>query len=135
MLYPESEFPFYRVTNQTICSAESSTNHKIILESGSLASSANVKFSNLSLNKFLSKINIDPNGVLFTEHKSFPGALKIPSSDNYNEFNKLREELASKYSNVEFTGASSGYCCTTLNDQIIQALKFFETAGGSLWAK
>ena len=55
LLYPESEFPFYRVTNQTICSAESSTNHKIILESGSLASSANVKFSNLSLNKFLSK--------------------------------------------------------------------------------
>ncbi len=132
LLDSESNFPFYRATNQTICSAESSINHKIILESGRFASSADDTFSNVSLNNFLSKINIDPNGVLFMQHKSFPGALKIPSSDNYNEFNKLREELASVYSNVEFTGASSGYCCVTLNDQIIQALKIFETAGGSL---
>ena len=128
----DNDFPFYRVTNQTICSAESSANHKIILESGKFSNSEGNLFPNSCLNNFLNKINIDPNGVLFMQHKSFLGALKIPSSDNYNEFNKLREELASTYSNVEFTGASSGYFCATLNDQIIQALKIFETAGGSL---
>lgn len=132
LLNLDNDFPFYRVTNQTICSSESSVNHKIILESGKFSNSEDNLFPNSCLNNFLNKINIDPNGVLFMQHKSFPGALKIPSSDNYNDFNKLREELASTYSNVEFTGASSGYCCVTLNDQIIQALKIFETAGGSL---
>ena len=131
LLNLDNDFPFYRVTNQTICSAVSSVNHKIILESGKFLNSEDNLFSNSSLNNFLKKINIDPSGVLFMQHKSFNGALKIPSIDNFNEFNNLRDELVSKFSNVEFTGASSGYCSTTLNDQIIQALKIFETAGGA----
>jgi hypothetical protein len=123
---PEESSPFYRVTNQSMCFGEPCAEHKIILECNSSnfqSSSYESQDVNVAMNTALQKYGIDPIAVTSVHHRTFKGALAIPSSASMAQFNGLRDRIAHELPKVELIGASSGYVSVTLNDHIIQALK------------
>jgi hypothetical protein len=126
---PEVESPFYRITNQTICSGSEESHHKIILECNSCNWSEEGRDQYDILSSALRRYAIDPESVVTWCRRRFTGALAIPSYAQMNEFNYQRDYIAQRFHNIELIGASSGYISVTLNDHIIQALKVAQKEG------
>lgn len=124
----EGTSPFYRVTNQSICSGAQCAEHKIILECNSTNWESRLDKSR-ELNSALMKYGIDPASVTSVHHRTFNGALSIPSHAGMEQFKCWRNRVAHELPDVELIGASSGYVSVTLNDHIIQALKIADQEG------
>lgn len=129
MIDSEANSPFYRVTNQSICSGSLATEHKIILECNSVNWNEESPESGSILDEAICRYGIDPKAVVFKQHRSFNGALAIPTTVKMHEFNRLRQRVAETFHNVRLIGASSGFVSVTLNDHIIQALKIAQEEG------
>lgn len=129
LIDPEVESPFYRVTNQSICSGEKSDLHKIILECNSSNWIAEAPDSQALLNDALRRYKINPIAVESCHRRSFRNALTIPSTFHKDEFNRRHQIVSKKFPEVELIGPSSGYVSVTLNDHIIQALKISQKQG------
>jgi len=129
MIDSEANSPFYRVTNQSICSGALTTEHKFILECNSVNWHEESPESCFILDETLRRYGIDPKAVVFKQHRSFKGALAIPTTAKMHEFNRFRQRVAETFPNVNLIGASSGFISVTLNDHIIQALKIAQEEG------
>ncbi len=129
LIDPEVDSPFYRVTNQSICAGATPAQHKIILECSSGKWDEESPNSSAALDGALRRYGIDPEAVTSYQRRSFKGALVIPSYVQMSEFNRRRERVAHRFSDVELIGTSSGYVSVTLNDHIIQALKIAHREG------
>jgi len=132
LIDPEKKSPFYRVTNQTICSGLESEKHKIILECNSKNWDEGNPDRQLIFDASLKRYGINPAYVISCVHKNFSGALAIPSVKNWREFDLLKMATIKKFPDIYLMGLSSGYSSVTLNDHIIQALKIAHLEGVSL---
>lgn len=129
LIDPGTESPFYRVTNQSICSGNAGEHHKIIFECNSVNWEEESIGNSLVLDTALHRYGIDAGSVAYCQRRSFKGALAIPSNAQMKEFNYLRDRVIQAFPDVELIGPSSGYVSVTLNDQIIQALKIAQQEG------
>ena len=125
----EVDSPFYRVTNQTICSGTPSMRHKIILECNSANWDETRPDKSAVIDAFLHRYGVDPAAVESCHRRSFTAALAIPSQAQRDEFNAQRQQILRSFPDIELIGPSSGYVSVTLNDQIIQALKIAQREG------
>jgi hypothetical protein len=126
---PEIDSPFYRVTNQTICTGSMLSQHKIILECNSCNWNEDSHVQDDLLCAALTRYGINPASVASWCRRRFKSALAIPSYAQMVEFNRQRDYIADKFPDIELIGASSGYTSITLNDHIIQALKVAQKEG------
>lgn len=126
---PEPESPFYRVTNQSICSGQLSQIHRVTLECNSKNWDEKNPNNQQILNNSLRRYGIDPASVRQCTHKHFAGALSIPSVENRDSFNSHRAKVYESFPEIYLIGHSSGYMSVTLNDQILQALKIAHLEG------
>lgn len=129
LIDPERDSPFYRITDQNVCSGEQGAEHKIILECNSSNWDEQSPQRNQRLEAALRRYGIDPAAVLSCERRSFNGALSIPSQAQMEQFNQRRQRIVQTFSQVTLIGAASGYVSVTLNDHIIQALKIAHQEG------
>jgi hypothetical protein len=122
LLDPESDSPFYRVTNQTVCAAEKASMHDITLE----VNSQNILELDEESNIFkssLAKYKISEDAIKYLKKYSFSNALAIPCKDAESEFMFIRSEIENSFAGLHLIGPSSGYVSVTFNDQVIQALR------------
>ena len=118
----DSDFPFYRVTNQTLCSNINNSYDQVIMES-STEGWQEFDLDNQSIfSKVIKKYDISFKSILSYDVKSFSG-MSIPSSLAMERFNKTKIKIEEQFPQVFLIGKSSGYDSNTLNDQIIQSLK------------
>lgn len=127
LLDPDAGSPFYRVTNQTRCCGREDDEQQIILECNSENWRDNA--SEQQLSAALKRYGIAPEAVLEQTHKTFSGALAIPSYEGMVEFETLRKAVKQRFPEVRLMGASSGYVSQTLNDHVIQALQIAYAEG------
>ena len=129
LIDPQADSPFYRVTNQSICAGVPAAEHKIVLECNAAnwdKASANLP---VLLDAVLDRYGIDPSAVASCQHRSFKGALAIPSLAHMQAFNQQRAHITQAFPDVALIGPSSGYVSVTLNDHIIQALQIAQQEG------
>ncbi len=126
---PESSSPFYRITNQTICSGLTSSTHKIILECNSCNLIDKEDKNNKILNSALVRYGINPASVINLQKLNFKGALIIPSFEDMSNFRRKIEQIKNSFPHVNLIGTSSGYVSVTLNDHVIQALQIAQLEG------
>ena len=118
----DSDSPFYRVTNQTLCSNINNSYDQVIMES-STEGWQEFDLDNQSIfSKVIKKYDISFKSILSYDVKSFSG-MSIPSSLAMERFNKTKIKIEEQFPQVFLIGKSSGYDSNTLNDQIIQSLK------------
>ena len=129
LLDPEPLSPFYRITNQTVCRGVEAEQHQIILECNSGNWNVDSPDKGAVMDAALRRYQIDPAAVVSCQHRSFKGALAIPTNAHRADFNQRRERVAHEFPDVALIGASSGYVSVTLNDHIIQALKIVRQEG------
>ena len=114
--------PIYRITNQSLVSGLNHKNHKITIECNPVMFKSNnlkreIKF-------YLKKYNIDPNGITFMEKQYFQNGLLIPSKKAFLIFNTLKRKIRKLNHNIILMGKALNYNSNTLNDQILQGIKF-----------
>jgi hypothetical protein len=129
---PREVSPFYRVTNQTSCSGRHGPIAQIILECNSQNWVANESKSRRVFDEALDFYGINPSSVVLSEHRTFAGALGIPSNQQMKNFSQLQAHILDRFPGIHLVGHSSGTTSVTLNDQIIQALKIAHKEGALL---
>lgn len=124
----EEDSPFYRITNQSICSQVDSEYSKIILEANSKFFKDNLTDSEVEvvLAKHLEKYGIDHHSVKKIKYLRAKNALTVPQAGAVQKFIKYRDEILNLYKNLHVLGTGSGYWSTTFNDQVLQALVLAE---------
>ena len=55
--------------------------------------------------------------------KHFPNALTLPTAENLQKFEKLRDMTQSQLCNIEYIGPAAGFSTNSFNDQIVGALQ------------
>lgn len=129
LLDPARESPYYRLTDQTVCALRDEAFHQIILECNSKSWNADPRSEPEKLAAALARYGIDPVGVVETTHRTFAGALAIPSLERMRQFTAMRTAVQAAIPGIELIGPSSGYISVTLNDHVIQALKIAQREG------
>lgn len=118
----DKDSPIYRITNQSLCSGLNYKNCKIIIESNyEMFKSKNIEKEVISN---LKKYNIDPKGIIFIEKKYFKNGLLKPRKKDFLQFNILKKKIKKINSNIQLMGTGLNYNANTLNDQILQGIKF-----------
>ena len=118
----DKDCPIYRITNQSTCSRMNQKCSKIIIESNY----AMFKSNNLEneVKVYLKKYNIDPKGIIYIEKKYFKNGLLKPSSADFFYFNLLKKKITKICKYIILMGGALNYNMNTLNDQILQGIKF-----------
>jgi hypothetical protein len=118
----DKDCPIYRITNQSLCSGINQKNYKIIIESNyDMFKSNNLENE---VKSYLKKYDIDSKGIVYIEKKYFKNGLLKPSSKGFLHFNLLKKKIKKLTKNVILMGGSLNYNMNTLNDQILQGIKF-----------
>ncbi len=122
LIDPEPGSPFFRVTNQTKCTGSASENAQLIFESNSDVMARSGEGIDV-FRSWLSRYGINAEGVLQLEKKTFNNVLKIPCIESWDAHTALRKEVSELSPDFLLSGSACGYLATTLNDQVLQALK------------
>lgn len=118
----DKDCPIYRITNQSTCSRTNLKFSKIIIESNYTMFKSN-NFDN-ELKVYLKKYNINPKGIVHIEKKYFKNGLLKPSLNDFRYFNLLKKKVKKICKDIILMGGALNYNMNTLNDQILQGIKF-----------
>jgi protoporphyrinogen oxidase len=130
LIDPEAASPFYRITNQTVCRADDDADEQqIIVECNSGNWDAAATNAGARFDAALERYGIAPDAVVDCSHRSFSGALAIPSREHITRFNSLRDTVAQQFPSVRLMGPSRSCVSATLNDHLIQALQIAHSEG------
>ena len=118
----DKDCPIYRITNQSSCSKINQKFSKIIIESNYTMFKSNNLENEVKVH--IKKYNIDPKGIIYIEKKYFKNGLLKPSSADFNSFNSLKKKIKNVCKDIILMGGALNYNMNTLNDQILQGIKF-----------
>lgn len=118
----DKDCPIYRITNQSTCSGINQKCSKIIIESNYTMFKSNNLENEVKV--YLKKYKIDPKGIIHIEKKYFKNGLLKPSSVDFFYFNLLKKKITKICKDIILMGGALNYNMNTLNDQILQGIKF-----------
>lgn len=128
---PCSDSEFYRVTDQTVCSAIENNTHRIIFE----ANADNLLSDDLNdvgtISEIASLLDIDRDAVKQISGFRFNGALTVPNTLNMAAYQERHARLTAELTDIYLMGRSSGYIAATLNDHILQPIKMLKELGST----
>ena len=129
LIDPDVASPFYRVTDQSICGRQDPELHQVILECNAVHWNRDAQSEEKKLATAYERYGINAAAVQSLTHRSFANALAVPSLEQRELFNSMREMVRGAIPDVQLLGPSSGYSSITLNDHLIQALQVAQQHG------